>query len=41
MSVKYFKFSNADFEHIGFGTINDSQGKPLKLDKAMSIHLNH
>ena len=30
MSVKYFKFSNAAFEHIGFGTINDSQGKPFK-----------
>lgn len=29
-SVKHFNFSNSNFEHIGFGTINDSEGKPFK-----------
>ncbi len=29
-SVKHFNFSNSNFEHIGFGTINDSGGKPFK-----------
>ncbi len=29
-SVKYFNFSKSNLEHIGFGTINDSEGKPFK-----------
>ena len=29
-SVKYFNFSKSNFEHIGFGTINDAKGKPFK-----------
>ena len=29
-SVKYFNFSKSNFEHIGFGTINDAEGKPFK-----------
>ena len=29
-SVKFFNFSNSEFEHIGFGTINDLEGKPFK-----------
>ena len=29
-SVKYFNFSKSNLEHIGFGTINDSGGKPFK-----------
>ena len=29
-SVKFFNFSSSEFEHIGFGTINDSEGKPFK-----------
>ena len=29
-SIKYFQFSNSSFEHIGFGTINDTEGKPFK-----------
>ncbi len=29
-SVKYFNFSKSNLEHIGFGTINDSRGKPFK-----------
>ena len=29
-SIKFFNFSNSEFEHIGFGTINDSEGKPFK-----------
>ena len=29
-TVKYFGYSNAEMEHIGFGTINDSNGQPFK-----------
>ena len=29
-SVKYFNFSKSNLEHIGFGTINDLEGKPFK-----------
>ena len=29
-SVKYFNFSKSNLEHIGFGTINDSEGRPFK-----------
>ena len=32
-SVKYFNFSNSNFQHIGFGTINDAEGKPFKTRK--------
>ena len=32
-SVEYFNFSNSNFEHIGFGTINDAEGKPFKTRK--------
>lgn len=28
--VKYFQLSNSEFLHVGFGTVNDSKGKPLK-----------
>ena len=28
--VKYFQFSKSKFKHIGFGTINDSDGRPFK-----------
>ena len=28
--VEYLSLSNADFKHVGFGTINDLEGKPLK-----------
>ena len=28
--VQFFSLSNKKFEHIGFGTINDRSGKPLK-----------
>jgi len=28
--VKYFQLSDSEFLHVGFGTVNDSQGKPLK-----------
>ena len=30
LSVKYFNFSKSNFTHIGFGTINDTEGKPFK-----------
>ena len=36
-SVKYFNFSKSNFEHIGFGTINDAEGKPFKLGKETFI----
>lgn len=29
-SIKYFNFSKSNFKHIGFGTINDIEGKPFK-----------
>tara|TARA_B100001939_G_scaffold347661_1_gene370019 strand:- start:1436 stop:3067 length:1632 start_codon:yes stop_codon:yes gene_type:complete len=29
-SIKYFNFSKSNFKHIGFGTINDAEGKPFK-----------
>ncbi len=32
-SVKYFNFSDSEFEHVGFGTINDPEGKPFKTRK--------
>jgi arginyl-tRNA synthetase len=32
-SVKYFNFSDSKFEHVGFGTINDPEGKPFKTRK--------
>ena len=28
--VEYLSLSNSDFRHVGFGTINDLEGKPLK-----------
>ena len=29
-SAKYFEFNNLNFEHIGFGTLNDEKGNPFK-----------
>ncbi len=29
-SIKYFEFNNLEYEHIGFGTINDENGNPYK-----------
>ena len=29
-SVKFFELSDSFFEHVGFGTINDADGKPFK-----------
>tara|TARA_Y100000768_G_scaffold260606_1_gene198471 strand:- start:1755 stop:3395 length:1641 start_codon:yes stop_codon:yes gene_type:complete len=28
--VRYFELSDADFKHVSFGTVNDSDGNPLK-----------
>ena len=28
--VRYFQLSDSEFLHVGFGTVNDRQGKPLK-----------
>ena len=37
-SIKFFNFSNSEFEHIGFGTINDSEGNHLKQEMVKLIH---
>ena len=29
-SIKYFEFSDKDYQHIAFGTVNDSNGNPYK-----------
>ena len=29
-SAKYFEFNNLNFEHVGFGTLNDENGNPFK-----------
>ncbi len=29
-SIKFFELSDSIFEHVGFGTINDADGKPFK-----------
>ncbi len=39
-SVKYFNFSKSNFEHVGFGTINDSEGKPFKTRQGDVYPLN-
>ena len=37
--VDYLSLSNADFKHVGFGTINDLEGKPLKTREG-DVYLN-
>ncbi len=29
-SIEYFEFNNLEYEHVGFGTINDENGNPYK-----------
>ena len=38
-SLKFFEFPNKEYEHIGFGTINDSKGNPLKTRDGGNLKL--
>ena len=38
-SINYFEFPNKEYEHIGFGTINDPQGNPLKTREGGNLKL--
>lgn len=38
-SINYFEFSKKEYEHVGFGTINDSQGNPLKTRDGGNLKL--
>ncbi|MDC1070740.1 arginine--tRNA ligase [Acidimicrobiia bacterium] len=39
-SIEYFEFPKKDYEHIGFGTINDSKGNPLKTRDGGNLKLS-
>ena len=39
--VQFFSLSNKKFEHIGFGTINDKDGKPLKTREGGNYKLEN
>jgi len=38
-SIQFFDFPAKDYEHIGFGTINDSNGNPLKTRDGGNLKL--
>ena len=38
-SLKFFDFPDKEYEHIGFGTINDSKGNPLKTRDGGNLKL--
>ena len=38
-SINYFDFPKKDYEHVGFGTINDSKGNPLKTRDGGNLKL--
>jgi arginyl-tRNA synthetase len=38
-SIKYFEFPTKEYNHIGFGTINDSNGNPLKTRDGGNLKL--
>ena len=38
-SLKYFNFPSKEYTHIGFGTINDSNGNPLKTRDGGNLKL--
>tara|TARA_A100001035_G_scaffold200100_1_gene160602 strand:+ start:1204 stop:2844 length:1641 start_codon:yes stop_codon:yes gene_type:complete len=40
MSAEYFEFENKKYEHVSFGTINDSEGRPLKTREGGTKSLN-
>lgn len=39
-SINYFEFSNAEHEHIAYGTINDAKGNPFKTRDGGTKSLN-
>ena len=39
-SIKFFDFPEKDYEHIGFGTINDHHGNPLKTRDGGNLKLS-
>ena len=38
-SIEYFQFPTKDYSHVGFGTINDSNGNPLKTRDGGNLKL--
>ena len=38
-SIEYFQFPTKDYNHVGFGTINDSNGNPLKTRDGGNLKL--
>jgi arginyl-tRNA synthetase len=38
-SIKYFDFPEKDYRHVGFGTINDSKGNPLRTRDGGNLKL--
>ena len=38
-SIEYFQFPTKDYIHVGFGTINDSNGNPLKTRDGGNLKL--
>jgi len=38
-SIQFFDFPSKDYEHVGFGTINDSNGNPLKTRDGGNLKL--
>ncbi len=38
-SIKYFDFPSKKYEHVGFGTVNDSNGNPLKTRDGGNLKL--
>ena len=38
-SLEFFEFPSKEYEHIGFGTINDSNGNPLKTRDGGNLKL--
>jgi len=39
-SIQFFDFPSKDYKHIGFGTINDSSGNPLKTRDGGNLKLS-
>lgn len=38
-SIKHFEFPEKEYQHVGFGTINDSKGNPLKTRDGGNLKL--
>ena len=39
-SIKYFEFPEKEYQHVGFGTINDSRGNPLRTRDGGNLKLS-